>query len=229
MALRDDDKVMAGLLRRTLASSPKPGVAPSVATLRLSRRRLPACGHPRRLLRTFARRRRILALRVALLAMCAVPRAARRHGPRRRSASAQSKLGVAVESLLAGSRTRCLDSRDIFWRPSSLANVHNSRHERARKRAARRHVAPRSGSATRICGSGTTAASGRSQRSFERSTESAIGFCRTRFANEREAIAIARISRACKRASRLQRAIGFAGVSHAIRQKSTRSTDQRTK
>ena len=30
MALRDDDKVMAGLLRRTLASSPKPGVAPSV-------------------------------------------------------------------------------------------------------------------------------------------------------------------------------------------------------
>ena len=29
MALRDDDKVMAGLLRRTLASSPKPGVAPS--------------------------------------------------------------------------------------------------------------------------------------------------------------------------------------------------------
>ncbi len=32
MALRDDDKVMAGLLRRTLASSPKPGVAPSVET-----------------------------------------------------------------------------------------------------------------------------------------------------------------------------------------------------
>src|SRR5579862_8357568 len=30
MAQRDDDKVMAGLLRRTLASSPKPGVAPSV-------------------------------------------------------------------------------------------------------------------------------------------------------------------------------------------------------
>ena len=29
MAVRDDDKVMAGLLRRTLASSPKPGVAPS--------------------------------------------------------------------------------------------------------------------------------------------------------------------------------------------------------
>ncbi len=29
MALRDDDKVMAGLLRRTLASSPKSGAAPS--------------------------------------------------------------------------------------------------------------------------------------------------------------------------------------------------------
>ena len=132
---------------------------------------------------------------------------------------------MAVESLLAGSRTRCLDARDIFWRPSFLANINNSRHERARKRAARRHVAPRSGSATRTGGSGTTAARGRSQRPFERSTESAIGFCRTRFANEREAIAIARVSRACKRASRLQRAIGFAGVSNAFRQKSTRSTD----
>src|ERR1700722_1297136 len=30
MAVRDDDKVMAGLLRRTLASSPKPGVASGV-------------------------------------------------------------------------------------------------------------------------------------------------------------------------------------------------------